>query len=180
MCSSSCGQNAVSNQEMIIRLKCGDNTVVITISIVLLQVKVKSLSRVRLSATPWTVAHQAPPSMGFSRQEYWSGLPFSSPELQGSSNVWGTVLPYCAAYEFIHGGTRILKHRAMWILWTAVNTCMTQFLTVLGIYILYPIPKDQLFFHIFKNNKLLIWTKLFCYMYMYWYFLLYTSNFIFF
>ena len=40
----------------------------------------KSLSRVRLFATPWTVAYQAPPSMGFSRQEYWSGLPFPSPE----------------------------------------------------------------------------------------------------
>ena len=38
----------------------------------------KSLSRVRLFATPWTVAHQAPPSMRFSRQEYWSGLPFLS------------------------------------------------------------------------------------------------------
>ena len=36
-------------------------------------VKFKSLSRVRLFETPWTVAHQAPPSMGFSRQEYWSG-----------------------------------------------------------------------------------------------------------
>ena len=41
--------------------------------------KVKSLSRVRLFATPWTVGHQAPPSMGFSRQEYWSGFPFPSP-----------------------------------------------------------------------------------------------------
>ena len=41
--------------------------------------KVKSLSRVRLFATPWTVAYQAPQSMGFSRQEYWSGLPFPSP-----------------------------------------------------------------------------------------------------
>ena len=41
--------------------------------------KVKSLSRVRLFATPRTAAHQAPPSMGFSRQEYWSGLPFPSP-----------------------------------------------------------------------------------------------------
>ena len=41
--------------------------------------KVKSLSRVRLFATPWTVAYQAPPSMGFSRQEYWSGLPFPPP-----------------------------------------------------------------------------------------------------
>ena len=43
------------------------------------KVKVKSLSHVRLFATPWTVAYQAPPSMGFSRQEYWSGLPFPSP-----------------------------------------------------------------------------------------------------
>ena len=43
------------------------------------KVKVKSLSRVQLFATLWTVAHQAPPSMGFSRQEYWSGLPFPSP-----------------------------------------------------------------------------------------------------
>ena len=41
--------------------------------------KVKSLSRVRLFAIPWTIAYQAPPSMGFSRQEYWSGLPFPSP-----------------------------------------------------------------------------------------------------
>ena len=39
----------------------------------------KSLNRVRLFATPWTVAHQAPPSMGFSRQEYWSGLPLPFP-----------------------------------------------------------------------------------------------------
>ena len=39
----------------------------------------KSLSCVRLFATPWTLAHQAPASMGFSRQEYWSGLPFPSP-----------------------------------------------------------------------------------------------------
>ena len=41
--------------------------------------KMKSLSCVPLFVTPWTVAHQAPPSMEFSRQEYWSGLPFSSP-----------------------------------------------------------------------------------------------------
>ena len=43
------------------------------------KVKVKSLSRVQLFGTPWTVAHQATPSMGFSRQKYWSGLPFLSP-----------------------------------------------------------------------------------------------------
>ena len=45
----------------------------------LVKVKVKLLSRVRLFATPWTVAYQAPPSMGSSRQECWSGLPFPSP-----------------------------------------------------------------------------------------------------
>ena len=39
----------------------------------------KSLSRVRLLATPWTAAYQAPLSMGFARQEYWSGLPLPSP-----------------------------------------------------------------------------------------------------
>ena len=48
------------------------------------KVKVKSLSRVRLFATPWTAAYQAPPSMGFSRQEYWSGLTLPSP-------MWGVT-----------------------------------------------------------------------------------------
>ena len=43
------------------------------------KVKVKLLSHVPLLATPWTGAHQAPPSMGFSRQEYWSGMPLPSP-----------------------------------------------------------------------------------------------------
>ena len=44
------------------------------------KVKVKSLSRVRLFATPWSAAYQASPSMGFSRQEYWSGVPLPSPK----------------------------------------------------------------------------------------------------
>ena len=44
-----------------------------------MKLKVKLLSPVRLFVTPWTVAYQAPLSMGFSRQEYWSGLPFPSP-----------------------------------------------------------------------------------------------------
>ena len=44
------------------------------------KVKVKSLSRVRLLVTPWTAAYQAPPSMGFSRQQYWSGVPLPSPK----------------------------------------------------------------------------------------------------
>ena len=53
--------------------------------------KVKSLSCVRLLATPWTAAYQAPPSMGFSRQEYWSGVPLPSPLRQrdGSKDEGG-------------------------------------------------------------------------------------------
>ena len=53
------------------------------------KVKGKSPSRVRPSATPWTAAYQAPPSMGFSRQEYWSGLPLPSlmATLEGYKNL---------------------------------------------------------------------------------------------
>ena len=58
------------------------------------KVKVKSLSRVPLLATPWTAAHQAPPSMGFSRQEYWSGVPLPSPRKNipqhNKSHIWQT------------------------------------------------------------------------------------------
>ena len=46
---------------------------------IVFRVKVKSLSHVRLFSTPLTTAYQAPPSMGFSRQEYWSGVPFPPP-----------------------------------------------------------------------------------------------------
>ena len=63
--------------------------------------KVKSLSRVRLFVTPWTVAYQAPPSMGFSRQKCWSGLPFPSPRdlpnpgiEPGSPTFQAKALPY--------------------------------------------------------------------------------------
>ena len=48
----------------------------------------KSLSPVQLFATPWTVANQAPPPMGFSRQEYWSGLPFPSPVHESEKWKW--------------------------------------------------------------------------------------------
>ena len=61
--------------------------------------KVKSLSRVRLFATPWTVAYQASPFMGLFRQEYWSELPFLSPEdlldpgIEPGSPMWAAALP---------------------------------------------------------------------------------------
>ena len=61
------------------------------------KVKGKSLNCVRLLETPWTTAYQAPPSMGFSRQEYWSGVPLPSPESKpywpSKSNILGTCLP---------------------------------------------------------------------------------------
>ena len=59
------------------------------------KVKGKSLSCVRFLATPWTAAYQAPPSMGFSRQEYWSGVPLPSPmifarsiHVEANDNIW--------------------------------------------------------------------------------------------
>ena len=57
------------------------------------KVQAKSLSRVWLLATPWTAAFQAPPSMGFSRQEYWSGVPLPSPmtNLRPSNTQWWKV-----------------------------------------------------------------------------------------
>ena len=66
------GRNAMTNLGSILKSRY------ITL-LTKVKVKMKSLSRVQLFATPWTVAYQAPPSMRFSRQEHWSGLPFPSP-----------------------------------------------------------------------------------------------------
>ena len=66
------------------------------------KVKVKLLSRVRLFMTPWTAAHQAPPSMGFSRQEYWSGVPLL--QFMGSQRIghdWGTELNWTEDWRAI-------------------------------------------------------------------------------
>ena len=54
--------------------------------------KVKLLSRVRLLATPRTVAHQALPSMGFSRQEYWSGMPLPSPIFDDMGEIIAEII----------------------------------------------------------------------------------------
>ena len=53
------------------------------------QLLLSHFSRVRLLATPWTAAYQAPLSMGFSRQEYWSGVPLPSPNQSANTNhIW--------------------------------------------------------------------------------------------
>ena len=56
--------------------------------------KVKSLSRVGLFSTPWSAAYQAPPSMGFSRQEYWSGVPLPSPSFIWTPSLFFTFITF--------------------------------------------------------------------------------------
>ena len=79
--------------------------------------KVKSLSRVQFLATPWPADHQAPPSMGFSRQEYWSGVPMSSPTgalrltLKQSSNRGETSLLQRQREDNIRSGQLSLDYR---------------------------------------------------------------------
>ena len=57
--------------------------------------KGKSLSHIRLFTTPWTAAYQAPPSMGFSRQEYWSGMPLPSPFQESAAAAAAKSLQSC-------------------------------------------------------------------------------------
>ena len=66
--------------------------------------ELKSLSRVQLLVTPWTVAHQTSSSMGFSRQEYWSGVPLPSPKLRYTNliYVYHEVIYIILYISFIH------------------------------------------------------------------------------
>ena len=102
------------------------------------KVKVKSLSHVWLVATPWTATYQAPPSMGFSRQEYWSGLPLPSPKTLATweksydkprqhvkklRHHFANKGPYCQSYGFSS------SHVQMWELdpkesWAPKNWCL--------------------------------------------------------
>ena len=66
------------------------------------KVKVNLLSRVWLLATPWTAAHQAPPSMGFSRKEYWSGLPLPSPQFSSVQFSHSVVSDSLRPHELQH------------------------------------------------------------------------------
>ena len=100
------------------------------------KVKVKSLSRVRLFATPWTAAHQAPPSMGFSRQEYWSGVPFPSPHPhvngqhllalnKGSATTTGYDMLFCGPKRLCKG----TQHAVSW----SVSECSRMSYTYMSI-----------------------------------------------
>ena len=81
------------------------------------KVKVKSLSRVRPSVTPWTAAYQGPPSIAFSRQEYWSGVPLSSPRKSAGHNK---------SSHMIQGRSHVLQlrpHTAKFFLKACKNSC---------------------------------------------------------
>ena len=87
-----------------------------------MKVKVKSLSQVLLFATPWTAAHQAPPSMGFPRQEYWSELPLPSPLFYLLSDFF-FVFSFYQFYCLLCLGTDFLGDYCVWVL-CASQICM--------------------------------------------------------
>ena len=91
-------------------------------------VKVKSLSRVRLLVIPWTAAHQAPPSMGFSRQEYWSGLSLPSPKnnnVRTTLNVMSIEITQCSLFP------HLWNHRKYGHVITLLESAATSFSKVL-------------------------------------------------
>ena len=85
----------------------------------LVKVKMKSLSHVRLFATPWTVAYQAPLSMGFSRQKYWSGLPFPFPEDLPNPGNWTLVTHIVKETESRSVVSDSLWHPGLYGPWTS-------------------------------------------------------------
>ena len=90
------------------------------------KVKVKSLSRIRLFATAWTAAYQAPPSMGFPRQEYWSGVPLPSP----LSDIWLVNIfsnSVCCLFRFFAG----IFESQIFLILIKFNLCFILLLTVL-------------------------------------------------
>ena len=105
------------------------------------KVKVKSFSHVRLLATPWTAAHQAPLSMGFSRQEYWSGVPLPSPcnehHYLSSWSISSQGLRWCKNSKAIQ--VRFVVHQCKKYIYTEVVVrgiwnviCCTCYLVLFG------------------------------------------------
>ena len=81
------------------------------------KVKVKSLSPVRLLATPWTASHQAPPSMGFSRQEYWSGVPLPSPRSCAEQPLRLSLSTAVLTLLTVWNGSLVFSLNYFWIGW---------------------------------------------------------------
>ena len=95
------------------------------------KVKVKSLCHVQLLATPWTAAYQAPPSMGFSRQEYWSGVPLPSP-IQVYCCLF---LSFFSLYFLYLGAPMLYAYIFTTVIYSFyINSFIYLFLAVLGLY----------------------------------------------
>ena len=90
------------------------------------KVKVKSPSRVRPSATSWTATYQAPPSTGFSRQEYWSGVPLPSPN--NFNNYLKLTLLFLILWFLLHCSTITLGYTAFKLILSSLLFCL-QFST---------------------------------------------------
>ena len=86
--------------------------------------KVKSLSRVWLLETPWTAAYQAPPSVGFSRQEYWSGVPLPSPSMP-------TTFKHFNPLEYHYHENRIL---GLFLYFTSSGKCSRNICWIKSVY----------------------------------------------
>ena len=78
------------------------------------KVKVKSLSCVWPSVTPWTAAYQAPPSMGFSRQEYWSGVPLPSPTWMLVVCIFLCIYIYVCVCIYTYGYIHMCVYAYIW------------------------------------------------------------------
>ena len=101
------------------------------------KVKVKSLSHVWLLATPWTAAYQAPPFMGFSRQEYWSGVPYGPSNIYLPSICFSISLPLQSPKLLSSASSFVFSWR--WYLWWSFQPFwrLTQFSWVFPMYSCY-------------------------------------------
>ena len=99
------------------------------------EVKVKSLSRVWLLATPWTAAYQAPASMGFSGQEYWSGVPLPSLGIA----VYLPIISWISSPSYMLGLLDSLQHQKEYLLYSLtapflrMRSCPHR-ATIIGVY----------------------------------------------
>ena len=90
------------------------------------KVKLKSLSHVQLLVTPWTAGHQAPPFTGFSRQEYWSGVPLPSPALW--LGLLLMLVMEMKTYSCVGSDFNLLGEpgKGTWLLWTPRINCLLK------------------------------------------------------
>ena len=90
------------------------------------KVKVKSLSRVQLLETPWTAAYQAPPSMGFSRQEYWSGVPLPSPICMCHVHIYMYIYVYSNSPMYANVHLHVWSHKLIHLSGEHCHVCASS------------------------------------------------------